>query len=209
RQYHPAPNRYALASRHQCGHRPRLYHFLLGGRRGKIRTSWQGSSKGQRLSGRIGRRSRLTRTPNPTYRMKGPLFREVFFLGFRPVFYRKWAMPMRLANPHSVYLSPAMRLKNGLFLVFFIAVIFGCSPDPDKIVFDYSREPSYFRADTTQTDHPLCAQSPEIEDCASTKKYRLTWNRPDDTVNLLGYRIYLDSVPPNAPAGEKWDKIQT
>ena len=118
-------------------------------------------------------------------------------------------MPMRLANPDSLYLSPAMRLKNGLFLVFFIAVIFGCSPDPDKIVFDYSREPSYFRADTTQTDHPLCAQSPEIEDCASTKKYRLTWNRPDDTVNLLGYRIYLDSVPPNAPAGEKWDKIQT
>lgn len=100
-----------------------------------------------------------------------------------------------------------MWLKNGLFLAFLCAALFGCSPDPDKVVYSYSRSPSFFRADTTLSNHPLCPQSPEIEECPATKKYRLTWNRPDDTVNLLGYRIYLDTMPPNAP-GQKWEQVK-
>lgn len=101
-----------------------------------------------------------------------------------------------------------MSLEKALIWTILGAFLFGCSPDPEKLTYAYARSPRFFRADTTKTDHPLCAQSPSIPECSATKKYRLTWNRPDDTVNLLGYRVYLDTIPPDAPAGQKWDYVK-
>jgi formylglycine-generating enzyme required for sulfatase activity len=72
---------------------------------------------------------------------------------------------------------------------------------------DFLRSPSLFRADTTASDHRLCDQSNPLgsaDACKKEHKYQLTWERPEDTVNFKGYRIYFDTVPDD----KKWADVQ-
>ncbi|MEO6097219.1 MAG: SUMF1/EgtB/PvdO family nonheme iron enzyme [Fibrobacteria bacterium] len=90
------------------------------------------------------------------------------------------------------------------------AILLACSPDPDRVNYAYLRSPSFFRADTTFSDHPLCKDSQVFttpEECSKVKKYQLTWVRPEDTARLVGYRIYLDTTDPNLP-GKHWNDLK-
>ncbi len=76
------------------------------------------------------------------------------------------------------------------------ALLMACSSDPGREKLDYLRSPNLFRADTTVSDHPFCSEANPLgsaEACKKERKYRLTWERPEDTANFLGYRIYLDT----------------
>lgn len=120
---------------------------------------------------------------------------------------------MRVAESDSLYLTRAMRLAKLLFWFGLAALFIACPSTPDKTNFNYLRSPSFFRADTTFTDHPYCADNQPFgskEACAAVKKYQLTWSRPEDTVNLLGYRVYLDTLDVNGGAsGKPWKDIQS
>jgi hypothetical protein len=90
------------------------------------------------------------------------------------------------------------------------AIFLACSPDPERVNFAYLRSPSFFRADTTLSDHPFCKDTQNFaspEECAKIKKYQLTWVRPEDTVGLIGYRIYLDTTDPRLP-GKHWNDFK-
>lgn len=87
------------------------------------------------------------------------------------------------------------------------ALLLACSPDPGGVELNYLRSPSLFRADTTVSDHPFCGQANPVgsaDACKQEHKYKLTWERPEDTVNFQGYRIYLDTVPDD----KKWNDVQ-
>src|SRR4051812_19679147 len=125
-------------------------------------------------------------------------------------------LKMRRAEPgsfqsDSLYLTPAMCLKKAWFWICLGALLFACSPTPDRTNFNYLRSPSFFRADTTVTDHPFCLEPSRFPDeaaCRASKKYQLTWSRPEDTVNLIGYRVYLDTIDIAGPAGKPWSYIR-
>ncbi len=87
------------------------------------------------------------------------------------------------------------------------ALLLACTSDPGGPKLDFLRSPSLFRADTTASTHPFCDQSNPVgsaDTCRQEHKYRLTWDRPEDTVNFQGYRIYLDTVPDD----KKWADVQ-
>ncbi|MEO7426749.1 MAG: hypothetical protein ABI036_16290, partial [Fibrobacteria bacterium] len=93
------------------------------------------------------------------------------------------------------------------------AVLFSCSPPKDGTNFNYLRSPNNFGSDTTAINHRFCdADYPfppfdTKEECLAAKKYQLTWLRPEDTVQLIGYRIYLDTLDPPGAAGKHWEAI--
>lgn len=108
---------------------------------------------------------------------------------------------MKFPESRSLYLTGAMRflpirLAWLAAALGFLAV--SCSDDPERINFAYLRSPSFFRADTAATNHPLCdvpGAFSNPEECRKARKYKLSWLRPEDTANLRGYRIYLDTAP--------------
>lgn len=106
-----------------------------------------------------------------------------------------------------------MALKKICFgLLVLPAFFLGCSSDPNPDNFNYLRGLAYVKADTAVTDHDFCASTPNVfaseAECRTTKKYRLTWVRPEDTTDFLGYRLYVDTVPPNAPARKNWEYVR-
>ncbi|MDQ3002907.1 MAG: formylglycine-generating enzyme family protein [Fibrobacterota bacterium] len=104
-----------------------------------------------------------------------------------------------------------MCLKKALFWSCLCVILFACSDDPKGKNFNYLRSPSFFRADTAISAHPFCNETHPFaskEECLQAKKYHLTWTRPEDTAKLLGYRVYLDTTDPMAPAGKKWENVQ-
>jgi formylglycine-generating enzyme required for sulfatase activity len=80
----------------------------------------------------------------------------------------------------------------------------GCPTDPKRDTFDYLRSPVTFRMDPVPADHPFCADAAKRPNgmseqvCRETAKYRLRWDRPEDTVGFAEYRIYVDTTPPNS-----------
>src|SRR5687768_9947745 len=78
----------------------------------------------------------------------------------------------------------------------------GCGDNPNNQNFNYLRAASDFSVDTVPSD-TLCEANPSVfkslEECPSTKKFLLHWKRPDDIVNFLGYRLYLDTTPADIP----------
>ncbi|MDB5050442.1 MAG: putative lipoprotein [Fibrobacteres bacterium] len=120
---------------------------------------------------------------------------------------------MRLADlksfqSDSLYLTPAMRFMKAWFWFCLGAILFACTPTPDRTNFNYLRSPSFFRADTTGTNDSLCGEPSRFKDkdaCLASKKYQLTWSRPEDTTNLVGYRIYLDTI---GDGGKPWSYIR-
>ena len=94
------------------------------------------------------------------------------------------------------------------------AVISGlsCSNNNTAQNFNYLRSPSDFSVDTAKVD-TLCSEpQPNFggeEECRDTKKFVLHWESPEDTSGFLGYRIYLDTTPPNAGPGKTWKDVQS
>jgi len=87
------------------------------------------------------------------------------------------------------------------------ALLLSCTSNPGGVSLDFLRSPSLFRADTTASDHSLCDQTNPVgsaDSCRKEHKYQLTWERPEDTANFQGYRIYLDTVPDD----KKWADVQ-
>lgn len=86
----------------------------------------------------------------------------------------------------------------------FAGIFTGCPTDNKRDTFDYLRSPVTFRMDPVPADHPYCADAAKRpagmseEVCRQTGKYRLRWDRPEDTVGFAEYRIYVDTTPPNS-----------
>jgi formylglycine-generating enzyme required for sulfatase activity len=92
----------------------------------------------------------------------------------------------------------------------------GCPTDAPRDRFDYLRSPVTFRIDPVADNHPFCSDGNNvgagktfatIQECQETRKYRLKWDRPEDTVGFSEYRIFVDTTPPNAP-DLKWSDVQ-
>lgn len=100
-----------------------------------------------------------------------------------------------------------IRIPRPLQAAVLVAVAFllaGCPTDGRRDALEYLRSPVTFRMDPVPADHPFCfdpAKRPDGIDeatCRATGKYRLRWERPEDTVGFREYRIYLDTTPPNS-----------
>jgi formylglycine-generating enzyme required for sulfatase activity len=79
-------------------------------------------------------------------------------------------------------------------------VLAGCPTDGSRDTFDYLRSAVNFRIDPVAADHPFCldpARRMNLSEqaCKEAAKYRLRWDRPEDTVGFNEYRIYLDTMP--------------
>src|SRR4051812_34181374 len=88
----------------------------------------------------------------------------------------------------------------------------GCTSTNHEENFNYLRSASDFSVDTAGTDalcnEPQPAFGNDVELCKRTKKFVLHWERPEDTADFLGYRIYLDTTPPVATPGQHWNSIR-
>ncbi len=86
----------------------------------------------------------------------------------------------------------------------------GCSNINNQNNSDYQRSPVVFDIDTAAANHPFCQSGktpfPSVAVCQSTHKYVLYWNQPADTVGLIEYRIYVDTILPGVP-GKTWADI--
>lgn len=90
-----------------------------------------------------------------------------------------------------------------LFVVLSGLLLAGCPTDGNRATFDYLRSPITFRVDPVADDHPFCFDVaknpfPTEQECRATRKYRIRWERPEDTVGFEEYRIFVDTTPPNA-----------
>ena len=99
------------------------------------------------------------------------------------------------------------RVRNLLVLplaAVFAVMLVECSTDSRRDTFEYLRSPVSFRIDPASADHPYCfdaAKRPagmSEAQCRATSKYRMSWERPEDTVGFAEYRIYLDTTPPGS-----------
>lgn len=100
-------------------------------------------------------------------------------------------------------------LVSGLLALFLLA---GCPTDGKRDTFDYLRSPLSFRMDPVPADHPFCsdpAQRLDLseQECRAASKYRLRWERPEDTVGFSEYRIYVDTTPPGTTM--PWSEVRT
>ncbi len=102
--------------------------------------------------------------------------------------------------------------KTPYFLVLLIVFLWGCTTNNNPANFSYLRSPQLFIADTAIADHLFCLEKQAVfnddsASCHKAKKYRLYWERPEDTVGFLGYRIFVDTASPGAPQ-LRWNKLQ-
>jgi formylglycine-generating enzyme required for sulfatase activity len=91
-----------------------------------------------------------------------------------------------------------LRLAGPAGFVLAAFLFFGCGNDDHGVNYSFLRSPGLFQSDTAASNHPYCSQANPFggpEACVAERKYKLSWKRPDDTVNLKGYRIYLDTAP--------------
>ncbi len=81
----------------------------------------------------------------------------------------------------------------------------GCPTDGRRDTFEYQRSVISFRVDSVAQQHPYCLSNETRPggmtqaECLALSKYRLRWERPEDTVGFAEYRIYLDTTPPASP----------
>lgn len=88
---------------------------------------------------------------------------------------------------------------------FFLA---GCGSNDSNRNFAYQREVVDFGVDTAIADNRCAEPQPAFNNdsalCRRTKKFILRWERPEDTVGLIGYHVYLDTIH----AGQAWSTLQ-
>jgi formylglycine-generating enzyme required for sulfatase activity len=100
-----------------------------------------------------------------------------------------------------------LRLAGPAGFVLAVFLLIGCGNDDHKVNYAFLRSPGLFQSDTALSNHPFCALANPIgspAECAAERKYKLSWIRPVDTVNLKGYRIYLDTTPDD----KHWSTVQ-
>lgn len=100
-----------------------------------------------------------------------------------------------------------LRFPGPAWFVMGTALLLGCGSDDHGVSYSFLRSPSLFQSDTALANHPYCAQANPLgstEACIAEHKYKLSWKRPDDTVNLKGYRIYLDT----SHGDKRWETIK-
>jgi formylglycine-generating enzyme required for sulfatase activity len=80
--------------------------------------------------------------------------------------------------------------------------LLGCSDNEPRLSYSYLRSASDFSVDTVRIDTLCDDPGPNFSGdgdpgatCRGIKKFKLTWERPVDTVDFLGYRLYLDTTP--------------
>lgn len=105
-------------------------------------------------------------------------------------------------------LRRAVVVAGGAFLLSFLA---GCPTDGRRDTFDYLRSPLNFRMDPVGADHPFCLDPDQRmglteQECRAASKYRLRWERPEDTVGFSEYRIYVDTTPPGTTL--PWNEVR-
>ena len=102
-----------------------------------------------------------------------------------------------------------IRNRNHSFLFALLAVLgggllTGCPTDGRRDSFGYLRTPVTFRMDPVAANHPFCLDAdrrmPGMTEaqCLSASKFRLHWERPEDTTGFQAYRIYVDTTPPDS-----------
>ncbi len=107
----------------------------------------------------------------------------------------------------------AMRFAGPGIAVILVFLMMGCSSESQRQNFDYLRTASNFTVDTVAAADKACDQEQKHfaspEECRNTKKFMLRWERPEEADGLSSYRIYLDTLPPDAPDGRDWRYVQS
>jgi len=101
--------------------------------------------------------------------------------------------------PRRARVSALLALAVGL-LAFGLA---GCLTDRSAANIDYLRSPVNLSMDPVAADHPYCLDASKRmglseQACKDASKFRLRWNRPEDTATFKEYRVYLDTTPPGS-----------
>lgn len=85
------------------------------------------------------------------------------------------------------------------FLIVACLFLIGCPTSDRHDPINYGKRPSGVHIDTLPDNHPFCQDPspsfPSIQACVQARKFRLSWDEPSDTAGLIGYRLYLDSIP--------------
>ena len=118
----------------------------------------------------------------------------------------------RMTRHPTAHASPRFTARLArLAVVLAGLLVAGCPTDGRRDTFEYLRSPVTFRLDPVAADHPFCQASDKRlglseAACRAASKYRLQWERPEDTVGFAEYRIYVDTTPPNSPLS--WNSIR-
>lgn len=85
----------------------------------------------------------------------------------------------------------------------------GCPTDGRRDASQYLRSAINLRMDPVPADHPYCLDADKRmglseQACRDAAKYRLRWERPEDTVGFNEYRVYLDTMH----GGRPWSEIR-
>ncbi len=92
-----------------------------------------------------------------------------------------------------------------------LPLLLGCPTSPPHDVNNYRHQVFTFKIDPVPADHPFCTGGitpfATPAECRQASKYRLSWQRPEDTTGLIEYRVYLDTNPPDAP-GQTWAQVR-
>lgn len=86
----------------------------------------------------------------------------------------------------------------------------GCSDNDSRSKFSYLRSAAELRVDTVKADTLCDDPGPNFSadgfdpsaTCKKTQKFLIHWDRPDDTIGLSTYLLYLDTTP--GPSSESW-----
>ncbi len=105
--------------------------------------------------------------------------------------------------------------RSRLLLLSGAAAVFlaGCPTDSRRDSSDFLRSPVTFRVDPAATEHPYC-NAPDrtpfasVQECRDAAKYVIRWERPEDTVGFVEYRVYVDTMPPNDLEGRPWSQVR-
>jgi formylglycine-generating enzyme required for sulfatase activity len=80
--------------------------------------------------------------------------------------------------------------------------LLGCSDNEPRLSYSYLRAASDFTVDTVRIDTLCDDPGPHFSGdgdpgatCRGIKKFKLSWERPEDTIDFQGYRLYLDTTP--------------
>lgn len=104
-------------------------------------------------------------------------------------------------------------LRFGVLAGILALILTGCPSTISTPSRDFARMAIGLKLDLVPGDHPWCNDPgpafASVEECRKTQKFRVSWDRPDDTVGLRGYRFYLDTnAHGSIPPGTKWADIQ-
>jgi hypothetical protein len=107
-------------------------------------------------------------------------------------------------------LSPLYLACLGLLAL----ILTGCPTSNTVDPVRFARTPFGLHIDTVANVHPFCRDpSPSFSseaECIAARKFKISWDPPDDTSGLIGYRFFLDTnAYGDIPTKTTWSEIQT